>query len=267
MPQSAVQREALVSASPAQIRAASREQGWTGSTGGLAPGYLQANVAIVPAADAVSFLTFAQRNPRPCPVVDILEPGQTEPTLAPGCDIRTDLPRYRVFEHGVAVAEPHDLDAWWRDDLVTVLLGCSATFEHALVGAGIPVHHLTAGSGAAPMYITTRECVPSDRFHGPLVVTMRSIPGDRVSEAILLSAGFPEAHGTPVHVGDPTPLGIDLDRPDFGGPVVVPPGEVPVFWACGVTPQIVAQRSATPLMITHYPGCMLVTDRRSGASA
>lgn len=267
MPQSAVPRESLTSASPDQIRRACREQGWTGSTGGLAPGYLQTNVVIVPASEAVSFLSFAQRNPRACPVVDILESGQTEPTLALGADIRTDLPRYRVFERGVAVAEPHDLAAWWRDDLVTILLGCSATFEHALVRAGIPVHHLSAGSGAAPMYVTTQECVPSERFRGPLVVTMRSIPGDRVSEVILHSARFPEAHGTPVHIGDPAPLGIDLERPDFGGPVVLPPGEVPVFWACGVTPQLVAQRSATPLMITHYPGCMLVTDRLSGASA
>ncbi|MQA79251.1 MAG: putative hydro-lyase [Streptosporangiales bacterium] len=247
---------------PAGLREAFRAGRWTEPTGGMAPGRLQANLVILPRDEALEFLIFCQRNPKPCPLVGVTEPGVLEAPDAPGSDLRTDLPRYRVFTDGVVRDEPTDITAWWRPDLVGMLLGCSVTFEDALVSAGVPVRHLEAGQ-TCPMYVTSRRCVPVGRFHGPLVVTMRSIPAALVPLAVEVTARLPEAHGAPVQVGDPAQLGIDLDRPDFGDPPIVRPGDVPVFWACGVTPQLVCERSRPSLMVTHYPGCMFITDRRA----
>jgi uncharacterized protein YcsI (UPF0317 family) len=253
----------LRTAGGAAVRQAARRGDLNGPTPGLALGYVQANLVVVPRDLAFDFLLFCQRNPKPCPLLDVTEPGSAEPKLvASGADLRTDLPRYRVYEHGELVDEPTDLRRWWRDDLVGFLLGCSFTFENALLQAGVPVRHLEAGCNV-PMYRTNRACRPAGAFHGPLVVSMRPLLPEQAVAATRICARFPRAHGTPVHFGDPAALGIrDLARPDFGDPVAVRAGEVPVFWACGVTPQAVAMEARPPFLITHKPGHMFVTDLR-----
>jgi uncharacterized protein YcsI (UPF0317 family) len=250
-------------ATGSQIRREARSGDLTGPTPGLALGYVQANLVVVPRELAFDFLLFCQRNPKPCPLLDVTEPGCPEPRLvAPGADLRTDVPRYRVFRHGELVDEPADLKAWWRDDLVGFLLGCSFTFENALLQANVPVRHLEAGCNV-PMYRTNRPCVPAGFFHGPLVVSMRPLTPNQAVRAVQVCTRFPRAHGAPVHLGDPEAIGIrDLARPDFGDAVEIRPGEVPVFWACGVTPQAVAMEVRPPLLITHKPGHMFVTDLR-----
>ena len=250
-------------ATGADVRRLARLGELTGPTPGLALGHVQANLVVVPRDLAFDFLLFCQRNPKPCPLLDVTEPGSAEPRLvAPGADLRDDLPRYRVYRHGELVDEPTSLRAWWRDDLVGFLLGCSFTFESALLQAGVPVRHVEAGCNV-PMYRTDRPCRPAGAFRGPLVVSMRPLTPVQAVRAVQVCSRFPRAHGAPVHFGDPAALGIrDLARPDFGDPVEVRPGEVPVFWACGVTPQAVAMEVRPPLLITHKPGHMFVTDLR-----
>lgn len=229
----------------------------TGPTAGLAPGYTQANLIAVPRDWAYDMLLFAQRNPKPCPVLDVTDVGSPRTVLAPGADLRTDVPRYRVWEHGVLVGEPADATAHWRDDLVAFLIGCSFTFEAGLARAGVTLRH----GRNVPMYVTDRECRSAGRLHGPMVVSLRMIPESQVDTAVRVSALMPAVHGAPVQVGDPGGLGIrDLDAPDFGDPPVSEPGDVPVFWACGVTPQSVLVASKPPFAITHAPGHMFVTD-------
>lgn len=246
---------------PAAVRALARGGGLDRHTAGLAPGYAQANLAILPRDLAYDFLLFCQRNPKPCPLLDVTDPGSPEPLLvAPGADLRTDLPRYRVYRRGMLVDEPTSIVDLWRDDLVSFLLGCSYTFEAPMVEAGIPVRHLSCGRNV-PMYRTNRACVPSGQFAGPLVVSFRAVPADQVARAVQVTSRFPAVHGAPVHIGDPQGLGIaDLATPDWGDPPVIEPGDVPVFWACGVTPQAVAMTVKPELMITHSPGHMFVTD-------
>lgn len=228
-------------------------------TAGWCAGWTQANLISVPREQAFDLLLFAQRNPKPCPVLDVTEPGRTESPLFAG-DLRTDLPGYVVYEYGEPVAEVADVTEYWRDDLVSFLIGCSFTFEADLAAAGIPLRHNEQHRNV-PMYVTDRQCRPAGRLHGPLVVSLRPIPADRVAEATALSGRMPGVHGAPVHAGDPAELGIaDLDRPDFGDPVHAEPGDVPVFWACGVTPQAALMASKPPFAITHAPGHMLITD-------
>jgi len=246
------------------LRAEIRNGDLTGPTAGLAAGVAQANLVILPVEAAGEFERFCLANPKPCPLLEVTNPGDPVPhALAPTADLRTDLPRYRVYENGRLVDEPTDIKGLWRDDLVAFLIGCSFTFERALVEAGVPVRHLELGRNV-PMYRTTRMTAPAGRFRGPLVVSMRPIPAALVPEAIAVTEKYPQMHGAPVHVGDPAALGIDdLSRPDYGDAVPVNDGEVPLFWACGVTPQAVALASASevPLMITHSPGHMFITDR------
>ena len=245
-----------------QVRAMARAGRLTTPTPGLAPGYAQANLAIVPRRLAFDFLLFCQRNPRPCPLLDVCEPGDPVPRFAaPAADVRTDCPRYRAYRYGELVGEPADLHDWWREDLVSFLLGCSFTFESALLAAGLPVRHLEQGRNV-PMYRTSIECAAAGPFRGPMVVSMRPMTPAQAREASAICQRFPLAHGPPVQVGDPARIGIDLDKPDFGDPVEIRPGEVPVFWACGVTPQAVAMRARPALLLTHSPGHMLVTDLR-----
>lgn len=230
-------------------------------TAGWCAGWTQTNVIALPRDLAFDFLLFAQRNPKPCPVLDVFEAGEVSGELLAG-DIRTDVPAYRVFEHGRLVDEPADVRRWWREDLVTFLLGCSFTFEHPLLAAGVPVRHIDAGRNV-PMYATNRPCRPTQRLHGPLVVSMRPIPAAQVADAVRITSRYPGVHGAPVHVGDPAALGIeDLDRPDYGDPPDLRPGDVPVFWGCGVTPQAMVVATAPELAICHAPGHMLITDRR-----
>lgn len=247
--------------SPTEARMLMRAGEWSKITAGVAPGYAQANLAILPRELAYDFLLFCVRNPKPCPLLDVTDMGSPIPRIAArDADLRTDLPRYRVYRHGELVDEPLSIQGYWSDDLVAFLLGCSFTFEHGLREAGIPLRHLECGCNV-PMYRTTVGCLPSGIFNGPLVVSMRPIPATLVGTAVQISARYPSVHGAPVHVGEPEALGIrHLDRPDWGDPLPIAKGEVPVFWACGVTPQAVAMAARPPLMITHAPGHMFVTD-------
>jgi uncharacterized protein YcsI (UPF0317 family) len=235
----------------------------TGPTPGMAPGFVHANLVVVPRDLAFDFLLFCHRNPKPCPVLDVTDPGSPEPIgVAPGTDLRCDLPRYCVYREGQLIDEPTDLHRWWRDDLVSFLIGCSFTFEHALARAEVPIRHLEMGRNV-PMYITNLACRPAGKFHGPMVVSMRPMTPAQAVTAVRICARFPQAHGSPIHLGDPAAIGIrSLDKPEFGDPVEVRPGEIPVFWACGVTPQAVAQHARPELLITHKPGHMFVTDLR-----
>jgi uncharacterized protein YcsI (UPF0317 family) len=252
---------------PADLRRACREGRWDRPTSGAAPGHVQANLMIVPQDAAFDFLLYCQRNPKPCPLVEVVEAGRVEPACAPGADLRTDVPRYRVYRDGQLVEERSDVRALWRDDLVSFVIGCSFSFEEALADAGVPLRHVEACSNV-PMYRTSIPTAPAGRFGGPLVVSMRPIPAALVPRAVQVTARFERVHGAPVHVGAPEELGIrDLSRPDWGDPVEIRRGELPVFWACGVTPQAAALASRLPFCITHAPGHMLVTDLSNAALA
>jgi uncharacterized protein YcsI (UPF0317 family) len=238
-----------------------RTRDFRGPTAGLAPGNVQANLVILPQVLAHDFLRFAQTNPKPCPVLAISEPGDPHlPSLGEELDIRTDLPRYRVWRRGELTDEPLDISHVWRDDLVSFALGCSFSFEQALVEDGIELRHITCGSNV-PMYRTNIPCTPAGPFAGPLVVSMRPLkPGDAI-RAIQITSRFPSVHGAPVHIGLPETIGIaDLGKPDYGDAVPVEPDELPVFWACGVTPQAVIAKVRPEFCITHAPGAMLITD-------
>ena len=232
-------------------------------TPGMAPGHVQANLVILPGDLAFDFLLFCQRNPKPCPLLEVVEAGSAEPKVfAPGADLRYDVPRYRVYRYGELEAEVTDIADYWQDDMVSFLLGCSFTFDNALINAGIPLRHVDQGVNVS-MFITNIETAGAGAFSGPMVVSMRPIPTEKVVRAVQVTTRFPAVHGSPIHIGDPAAIGIqDIDRSDMGDPVEVRDGEVPVFWACGVTPQAVAMSSKPPLMITHAPGHMFITDAR-----
>lgn len=251
----------LTNATGADVRRQARSGELTTPTPGMARGYVQANLVVTPRELAFDFLLFCQRNPKPCPLLDVTEPGDPEPKLvAAGADLRTDVPRYRVYKNGILSDEPSDITSLWRSDFVGFLLGCSFTFENALLQAGLPVRHLEAGCNV-PMYRTNIACRPAGVFRGPLVVSMRPMTPSQAVAAVRICARFPRVHGAPIHFGDHEAIGIkDLSRPDFGDAVEIRPGEVPVFWACGVTPQAAAMEAKPPLLITHKPGHMFVTD-------
>jgi len=248
---------------PVEVRGLIRSGQWRGVTAGVSPGFVQANLAILPKDLAFEFLLFCQRNPRPCPVLEVMEAGQVEPALtSPGADIRTDVPGYRIYENGALTAEVLTLVDHWRDDLVSFLLGCSFSFESAMTDSGIPLRHQEMGCNV-PMYITSIPTNPAGTFAGPMVVSMRPIKRGQIVRAVQVTSRFPATHGAPIHIGDPTAIGIkDISRPDFGDSVEIRSGEEPVFWACGVTPQAVALNSKPSLMITHAPGHMFITDQR-----
>jgi len=245
---------------PAALRQACRQGAWRRPTAGVCDGFVQANLMVVPAEAAFDFLLFCQRNPKPCPVIEVVEAGRVEPACAPGADLRTDLPGYRVYRDGRLAEERSEVSGLWRPDLVSFLIGCSFSFEEALAQAGVPLRHVEACSNV-PMYRTGVATAPAGRFRGPLVVSMRPVPAALVPLAVQVTGRFERVHGAPVHVGEPAALGIaDLGRPDWGDPVEIRQGEVPVFWACGVTPQAAALASQLPFCITHAPGHMFVTD-------
>ena len=244
------------------IRAEVRAGRHTTVTTGMAPGALQANLVILPADWAADFLRFCQLNPKPCPLVAVSEPGDPRlPILGDDIDVRTDVPRYRVFRDGAEVDEPTDIRDLWREDLVSFAIGCSYSFEEALLQAGLPVRHIENGTKAI-IYVTGIETIPAGRFRGPMIVSMRPFTPAQAIRAIQITSRFPGVHGAPVHFGDPAQIGIeDIDRPYSGPKPDIRPGEVPVFWGCGVTPQVVVERARPPLCITHKAGHMLVTDR------
>jgi len=254
-----------LSPSAARARFAAGERA---PTSGWCQGYAQANIIALPRELAFDMMVFAQRNPKPCPLLEVIDAGQVRADDGgavfsdPGSDIRRDLPRYRVYRDGVLAEEVDDASSVWREDLVTFVIGCSFTFEHPLLAAGVPVRHLTAGRNV-PMYRTSLRCRSAGRLAGPLVVSMRGIPAERVADAVRISSRYPAVHGAPVHVGDPGALGIScLDEPDYGDPPVLHEGDVPVFWACGVTPQAMVIESRPDVAVTHAPGHMLITDAR-----
>lgn len=256
-----IHHAALMRANLPAVRAAIRAGRYRRHTAGLAKGRLQANLAIMPAAYALDFFRFCQRNPKPCPLVGVTDTGDPRlPTLGRDLDIRTDAPAYAVYETGERVATVPDIADLWRDDLVGFALGCSFTFEHALADAGIPLRHVEMDA-TVPMFRTSVETVRAGPFGGGMVVSMRPIPEADVPRTIEICRRYPLAHGAPVHVGDPAAIGIaDVSAPDWGDAVPVREGEVPVFWACGVTPQNAARAARLPLFIAHSPGSMLVTD-------
>ncbi|MDR1740869.1 MAG: putative hydro-lyase [Synergistaceae bacterium] len=247
---------------PAEVRKLIRDGKWDRPTSGMCAGYAQANLAVLPRDWAYDFLVFAQRNPKPCPILDVTEPGDPEPRLiAPGADITTDIPRYRVWVDGKCVDEPTDVKKYWRDDLVGFLIGCSFSFEGALIRARIPVRHIDLDRNV-PMYVTNIQCHPAGRVKGPMVVSMRPIPASLVPKAAMCTGCYPSVHGAPVHVGDPAAIGIkDIDKPDFGEAVPIYEGEYPVFWACGVTPQAAIMAAKPEFAITHAPGHMFIADK------
>ncbi len=261
-------RASLVGLAPNELRAAFASERWQGDTCGFAMGYEQANLVALRRQDAYDFLLFCLRNPKPCPLVEVTDVGDPlSRRIAPGADIRFALPRYRVFQEGRLVAEPTQVDDVWQDDLVAFLIGCSLSFEAALLATGVPLRHVEQAR-ICPMYKTTRECVTSGSFAGRMVVSMRPIPARLVATAVQVTSHYRHAHGAPVHVGAPEHLGIaDLERPDYGQSVAFQAGDVPVFWACGVTPQLVAEEAELQFMISHYPACMFISDcdAREGA--
>lgn len=246
---------------PQAIRGLIRKGKWDKPTAGLAMGYAQANLVILPERYAFDFLLFCQRNPKPCPLLEVLEAGKFRTEyLSRDADLRTDLPRYNIYRKGRLETTVKEIKDKWQPDLVTFLLGCSFSFEEALLRALVPVRHIEENKNV-PMFITNISCKPAGLFHGPMVVTMRPIPPDKVSRAVQITSRYASVHGAPVHIGDPSKIGIrNLRKPDFGDPVTINKGEVPVFWACGVTPQVVAMKAKPDLCITHTPGHMFISD-------
>lgn len=253
---------------PTRVRRIVREGGWASHTSGLAPNHVQGNVVILPESLAGDFLRYCQRNPKPCPVLAVSEPGSPKlPELGEDLDIRSDVPRYRVWRHGELDSEPIDVTALWREDLVTFVLGCSFSFEQALIEAGLSLRHIEEGRNVS-MYRTNIETAPAGPFRGPLVVSMRPLRAAAAIRAIQVTSRFPNVHGAPVHLGDPWLIGIrELGQPDYGDAVQVLPDELPVFWACGVTPQAALAQARPEFCITHSPGAMLVTDLENPALA
>ncbi len=245
----------------AEARAAIRAGTWAGHTSGVADDRVQGNVVILPKALADDFARYCQRNPKPCPVLAIGEPGDPMlPRLGADIDIRTDVPRYRVWRHGETVDEPTDVARYWRDDLVTFVIGCSFSFEQALLAEGLTLRHVAEGKNVA-MYRTRIATEAAGPFRGPMVVSMRPMKAAAAIRAVQITSRFPDVHGAPVHIGDPALIGIkDLAQPDYGDAVEVLADELPVFWACGVTPQAAIAQARPDFCITHAPGAMLITD-------
>lgn len=251
---------------PCEVRSLIHTGKLTGQTSGMCEGYAQANLLILPKAYAYDFLLFTQRNAKSCPVLEVTDPGcRSLRYLAKGVDLAYDFPKYRIYRNGVLTEETAEIDTVWRDDFVSFLIGCSFSFESALLEAGIPVRHIEEGKNV-PMYLSNIDCVPSGIFKGKVVVSMRPVPNDKIVKAVTVTAGMPRVHGAPIHIGDPSALGIhNLQAPDFGDSVTIKSGETPVFWCCGVTPQAAVMEAKPSIAISHAPGHMLITDIKNSA--
>jgi uncharacterized protein YcsI (UPF0317 family) len=246
--------------SAAQLREQIRSGEWQTPTSGAAYGFVQANLVMMPKGEAFNFLLFCVRNTKPCPILDVLEPGTFEPQIASGADLRRDLPRYRIYRNGELEKEVTDVSNEFNKEMVSFLLGCSFSFENALQAAGLPVRNIEEGKNVS-MYITNRNCIPAGPFSAPLVVSMRPMTPEQAVRAVQITTRFHITHGAPVHIGDPEQIGINhIQQPEFGEPVSIRPGEIPVFWACGVTSALAATSTPLPLVITHAPGHMFVSD-------
>ena len=250
----------LLNLSPYDFWSIVRNDVFIKPTSGVCQGYAQGNLVILPEKYALDFLIFCNRNPKPCPVIDIMERGVYNPPSSPDADIRTDIPRYRIYEKGVMVKEVLNIKDIWREDFVTFLLGCSFSFEWALIKAGIPIRHIEQCCNV-PMFKTNIKCKEAGIFKGNNVVSMRPFKGSLIPKVVEITSKLPAVHGAPIHIGDPKAIGIkDIFSPEFGDPVAINEGEIPVFWACGVTPQLVALESKPDLMISHAPGYMFITE-------
>lgn len=247
--------------SPAEVRELIRNEKITYQTSGMCAGYAQANLLILPREYAYDFLLFAQRNPKSCPILEVGDIGSRKTKFtADGADIATDIPKYRVYENGILTGEYTSVDKFWRDDFVYFLIGCSFSFESELLEADVPVRHIEENKNV-PMFLTNIECEEAGIFHGKMVVSMRPIPQDKVIKAVTVTASMPRVHGAPIHIGDPSIIGIkDITKPDFGDSVTINDGEVPVFWCCGVTPQSAVMSAKPSIAISHAPGHMFITD-------
>lgn len=251
----------LVNASPSEVRKLIREGKIVKPTSGMCAGYAQANLVVLPKDLAYDFLLFAQRNPKPCPILEVSDVGsRTLKKIAKNCDIAKDIPKYRIYKKGELVGEYTDVSEFWQDDFVSFLIGCSFSFESEMIEAGIEIRHITEDCNV-PMYMTNIECESAGIFNGKMVVSMRPIKPDQVVKAVTVTETMPKVHGTPIHIGDPSVIGIkDINKPEFGDAVTINEGEVPVFWPCGVTPQSVIMNVKPDIVITHSPGHMLITD-------
>ena len=249
---------------PHEARQLIRQSKWNRPTAGMCRGYIQTNLAVLPKDLAFDFLLFCLRNPKPCPIIDIIEPGQSAPKkAAPDANVKTDIPKYYIYRNGKFAEERSEVSDLWDDDMVGFLLGCSFTFEEALLQNDIPIRHIEENCNVS-MYITNILCEKAGIFEGPMVVSMRPMTPEQAIRAVQVTSRFPEVHGAPVHIGDPKAIGIeDIHKPDFGDPVTIKEGEIPVFWACGVTPQAICMQVKPEIMITHAPGHMFITDLKN----
>ncbi len=257
-------RSQLSAMAPAKVRAYIRKGEITGPTAGMCAGYAQANLVILQKKIAYDFLLFCQRNPKACPLLEVGDAGsRTLHDIAKDADIASDLPKYRIYRHGTLSGEYTDISKFWQEDFVSFLIGCSFSFEAELLEAGVSIRHIEEEKNV-PMYNTNIACTPAGIFHGNMVVSMRPMPYAQVFLSAMVTGSMPKVHGAPIHVGNPDAIGIlDIDHPDYGDPVTIYPGEVPVFWPCGVTPQAVVMATKPELVITHAPGHMLITDVRN----
>jgi len=248
--------------SSSECRLACRRGDFSSQTSGQCNGFAQANLCILPKEYAYDFLLFCVRNPKPCPLLHVLEEGQF--VFGQDIDVRSDLPKYRVYENGVLQeGELTNIESLWRPDFVTFVIGCSFSFEEAMARAGLPLRHVETRRNV-PMYNTNIPCAQAGVFSGNMVVSMRPMTPAQALKAVEVTSRYPRVHGAPVHVGTPSDIGVaDIDKPDYGEQVEIRPGEIPVFWACGVTPQAIVMKSKPSVCITHAPGCMLVLDTRN----
>lgn len=252
---------ALKTLTPTEVRHLCRNNQFTKPTPGYCLGFVQANLVILPQKYAYDFLLFCVKNPKPCPILDVTEIGNYEPKLvATGADLRTDLPRYRIWKHGKLIEEVNNIKLNWQDDFICFLLGCSFSFEDAMLRAKLPVKHIQENKNV-PMYRTNIPLQTAGIFKGNLVVSMRPLTPIQAIKSVEITSRFPKSHGTPIHFGNPEQIGItNINNPDFGEAVTINQGEIPVFWACGVTPQLAIIESKPDLAITHSPGYMFITD-------
>ncbi|MCD2138561.1 putative hydro-lyase [Salinicoccus halitifaciens] len=231
-----------------------------GTTSGIAGDKVQANLVVLPRKYAFDFLLFAVRNKKAVPIIEVLEDGRYESLHAKGSDVRTDVPKYNIYRYGELIETVDEVKSYWQEDFVTFLIGCSFTFEQAIMDSGIDIKHIREGRNVA-MYKTDIPAEPAGKFHGRAVVSMRPFKKEDVDDVIAITEQFPDMHGGPVHVGNPGEIGIaNMEDPDYGDPIDIADDEVPVFWACGVTPQNVALNAKPDIMITHLPGHMFITD-------
>lgn len=246
---------------PREARKLIREEVITFPTAGMCNGYAQANLVILPHKHAEDFKLFAKYNPKPCPILEITEPGCFKTKItAENANIISDIPKYFIYKNGSKVDECNNAEKYWRDDFVCFLIGCSFSFEEALMKEGIDVRHITMGCNV-PMYKTNIQCKPAGIFNGPYVVSMRPMKDEDVQKAYNITGKFPHVHGSPIHYGSPEKIGIkDINKPDYGDAVEIKDGEIPVFWACGVTPQAAIEIAKSEIVITHAPGHMFITD-------